>query len=88
MIFSEDAVTLETKLHQKLEDKRVNLVNQRREFFYATPGEVRQVLEELGGEFLLEYNEFPEAMEWYESGGSNRLLELGLVTDPIMFANQ
>lgn len=88
MIFSEDAVTLETKLHQKLEGKRVNLVNQRREFFYATPGEVRQVLEELGGEFLLEYNELPEAMEWYESGGSNRLLELGLATDPMMFANR
>jgi Domain of unknown function (DUF4041)/Meiotically up-regulated gene 113 len=83
MIFSEDAVTLETKLHQKLENKRVNLVNQRREFFYATPAEVRQVLEELGGEFLLEYNELPEALEWYESGGASRLLELGLVSDPM-----
>lgn len=86
MIFSEDAVTLETKLHQKLENKRVNLVNQRREFFYATPAEVRQVLEELGGEFLLEYNELPEALEWYESGGASRLLELGLVSDPMTSA--
>lgn len=87
MIFSQDAVTLETKLHQKLEDKRVNLVNQRREFFYATPGEVRDALEELGGEFLLEFNEVPEAMEWYESGGSSRLIELGLVTDPILLTS-
>jgi hypothetical protein len=83
MIFSEDAVSLESKLHQRLDDKRVNLVNQRREFFYATPHEVRTILEDLGGEFLLEYNEFPEAMEWYESGGSNRLIELGLAEDPV-----
>jgi len=83
MIFSEDAVSLEAKLHQRLDDKRVNLVNQRREFFYATPHEVRTILEDLGGEFLLEYNEFPEAMEWYESGGSNRLIELGLAVDPV-----
>lgn len=83
MIFSEDAVSLETKLHQELDSKRVNLVNQRREFFYATPGEVRQLLEKLGGEFLLEYNELPEALEWYESGGTNRLHELGLVSDPM-----
>jgi len=78
LIFSNDAVSLETTLHQKLESKRVNLVNQRREFFYATPTEVREILEEMGGEYLLEFTELSEAIEWYESGGHNRLAELGL----------
>jgi len=80
LIFSNDAVTLETTLHQKLEHKRVNLVNQRREFFYATPSDVRQLLEEMGGEYLLEFKELPEALEWYESGGEKRLSQLGLAS--------
>lgn len=83
IIFSNDAVSLETTLHQKLAERRVNLVNPRREFFYATPAEVRQILEEVGGEYLLEYKELPEAMEWYESGGPKRLIDLGLATDPM-----
>jgi Domain of unknown function (DUF4041)/Meiotically up-regulated gene 113 len=37
LFFSADAVALETTLHQRLSHKRVNLVNPRREFFYATP---------------------------------------------------
>jgi hypothetical protein len=79
IIFSNDAVTLEGKLHDRLRNLRVNQVNIRREFFYATPAQVRSILEELGTEFILEYKEFPEAYEWRESGGANRLVELGLV---------
>lgn len=78
IIFSNDAVSLETQLHDRLADLRVNRVNPRREFFYATPEQVRDVLQNLDGEFLLEYNEFPEALEWRESGGNQRLVELGL----------
>lgn len=80
IIFSNDAVSLETQLHDRLADLRVNRVNPRREFFYATPEQVRDVLQNLDGEFLLEYNEFPEALEWRESGGQQRLVELGLAT--------
>lgn len=78
IIFSNDAVSLETQLHDRLADLRVNRVNPRREFFYATPEQVKEVLQSLDGEFLLEYNEFPEALEWRESGGEQRLIELGL----------
>ena len=78
IIFSNDAVSLETQLHDRLADLRVNRVNPRREFFYATPEQVKDVLQSLDGEFLLEYNEFPEALEWRESGGEQRLIELGL----------
>ncbi|SDY77531.1 T5orf172 domain-containing protein [Modestobacter sp. DSM 44400] len=39
--FSEDAVGIESALLQKLADRRVNMVSPRREFFHASPGEVR-----------------------------------------------
>ncbi|WP_339153728.1 DUF4041 domain-containing protein [Actinomadura luteofluorescens] len=64
LIFSDDAVGLENKLHQEFSERRVNQVNLRREFFYATPAEVREVLERIAGNHLLEYNETPEALEY------------------------
>ena len=66
LFFSDDAVTIETKLHQRFADKRVNRVNLRREFFYATPAEVREHLLELTGE-LLSFEETPEAVEFHQS---------------------
>lgn len=69
LIFSEDAVGLETRLHHELDERRVNRVNLRREFFYATPAEVREVLEQIGGQHLIEYTELPEAAEWRASRG-------------------
>jgi len=76
LIFSHDAVGLEGNLHQAFVDRRVNLVNQRREFFYATPAEVREALEIIGGQQLLEFHEVPEATDWRASGGSDRLAQL------------
>ncbi|GAA0543425.1 DUF4041 domain-containing protein [Actinomadura livida] len=64
LIFSDDAVGLENSLHQEFAERRVNQVNLRREFFYATPGEVRTALERIAGNHLLEYNEIPEALEY------------------------
>jgi hypothetical protein len=66
LFFSDDAVTLENELHKAFADRRVNFVNARREFFFATPAEVRDVLlQKVGG--LLEFNETPEAPEYYQS---------------------
>jgi hypothetical protein len=73
LVFSEDAVGLESKLHSRLADKRVNLVNLRREYFYATPHEVKECLEAIGGQQLLEFHEVPECVEWRASGGEDRL---------------
>lgn len=67
LIFSEDAVSLEARLHDELRERRVNKVNPRREFFYATPAEVRDLLEKIAGQHLLEYREVPEALEWRQS---------------------
>ncbi|HEU5422271.1 MAG TPA: DUF4041 domain-containing protein [Nitrolancea sp.] len=67
LIFSEDAVTLERKLHQEFEPRRVNRVNLRREFFRATPAEVRDALARYNGQHLLEFHEEAEALEWRAS---------------------
>ncbi len=53
-------------MHDRLADRRVNRVNKRREFFYATPGEAKAHLLELAGD-LLEYVEVPEAIEYRQS---------------------
>jgi hypothetical protein len=66
LFFSPDAVGIETKMHQLLASQRVNRVNHRREFFYATPSEARGHLLALTGE-ILEFTELPEALEYQQS---------------------
>lgn len=68
MFFSADAVTLENELHKTFASRRVNFVNERREFFFATPAEVRAALLEKDGG-LLEFHENPEAPEYFQSVG-------------------
>ena len=63
LFFSDDAVSVETELHQRFADKRVNRINARREFFYATPAEVREALKDIAGN-LLEFTEEPEAEQY------------------------
>ena len=75
LIFSDDAVGLENKLHARFSGKRVNLVNMRREYFYVSPGEVRDALVEIGGQQLLEFRDIPEAPEWRASGGLHRSMD-------------
>lgn len=43
-IFSEDAVSLESQLHDRLNDHRVNKVNLRKEFFYSTVDELEELV--------------------------------------------
>jgi len=68
LFFSEDAVTLETELHRAFAEARVNRVNERREFFFATPGEVHEVLLQHVGN-LLEFTVKPEATQYLQSKG-------------------
>jgi hypothetical protein len=68
LIFDADAVSLETRLHQHLADRRVNRVNLRREFFHVTPAEVLDILRAQGlQDNLVDYVEEPEAEEWRSS---------------------
>ena len=63
LFFSDDAVTLEADLHRRFASRRVNRVNTRREFFYATPAEVRDALSQIAGN-LLEFTDEPEAEQY------------------------
>lgn len=66
LFFSSDAVSLETALHQKFADRRLNRVNMRREYFRATPAEVLDALREQSVE-VLEYKVDPLAEEFRAS---------------------
>jgi uncharacterized protein DUF4041/Meiotically Up-regulated Gene 113 (MUG113) protein len=80
LFFSKDAVGIETAMHARLAERRVNLVNQRREFFRSTPLEAKAHLAELAGE-LLQFQDIAEALEYRESlarsdnAASNRALQ-------------
>lgn len=58
---------LENELHKHFADRAVNQANQRKEFFFATPAEVRQVLADKVGTALLEFSETAEATEYLQS---------------------
>jgi hypothetical protein len=64
--FSEDAVSLENALHAQFEGRRLNRANARREFFFASPAEVRDALVEKIGN-LLEFTEHAECAEYLQS---------------------
>lgn len=66
LIFSKDAYQLESELHRRFDDKRVNLVNIRKEFFNITMQEVKEALEEHKN-VTLNFNEEPEAVEYKET---------------------
>lgn len=44
MIFSDDAPALEAALHRAFEDKKINMVNNRKEFFRVTLDEIKDVV--------------------------------------------
>jgi hypothetical protein len=66
LFFSEDAVTLENELHKHFASRAVNQANSRKEFFFASPAEVREVLMEKVGN-LLEFREHADATEFMQS---------------------
>lgn len=66
LFFSEDAVTLENELHKHFAERAVNRANSRKEFFFASPAEVRDVLLQKVGS-LLEFTESAEATEFRQS---------------------
>jgi Domain of unknown function (DUF4041)/Meiotically up-regulated gene 113 len=66
LFFSEDAVTLEAELHRHFASRRLNQVNARKEFFFATPEEVRAVLVSRIGN-LLEFKDRSDSTEYLQS---------------------
>jgi len=66
LFFADDAVGVETMLHQTFANQRVNKVNLRREFFYVTPAEVLDALKSHAVE-VVEYTVEPAAEEFRTS---------------------
>lgn len=81
MVFSEDARGVERDLHERFADKRLNLINLRREFFYVTPREVEAALIDLRGD-LVSFNEEAEAAEWNQSNLVRRQRGLDVIPPP------
>ena len=65
MIYSEEAPTLEKELHRKFEEKKVNMLNYRKEFFNVTLDEIEEKISETG--IKAEFKKFPEAIEYRET---------------------
>ena len=63
MIFSEDAPALEAKLHRAFEDRKLNLVNQRREFFKVSLEEIKEVVKN-NFDKTVEFIEVPDADQY------------------------
>lgn len=76
VIFSDDAVGWRRRFITP-SAKRVNLINARREFFYATVQAVKDMLHRLRGS-LLQYVDTPEALEWHQSENLRRGLPSSL----------
>ncbi|TDP57768.1 DUF4041 domain-containing protein [Flavobacterium dankookense] len=65
MIYSDEARTLEYELHKAFADKKVNMLNYRKEFFNVTLEEIESKIAELG--FEAEFTILPEAMQYRET---------------------
>lgn len=66
LYYSDDAVSLERQLHAHFSDRRMNRSNDRKEFFFATPEEVRLALSGRVGA-LLDYASEVDATEYFQS---------------------
>ena len=66
MIFSEDAPALESALHKAFDDKKVNMVNGRKEFFNVSLEEIESVVK-ANFDKTVEFVKTPEAEQYRES---------------------
>ena len=66
MIFSDDAPKLENALHKAFEDKKVNMINGRKEFFKVSLDEIEKVVKE-NHDKLIEFNKIADAEQYRES---------------------
>jgi chromosome segregation ATPase len=65
MIYSEEAPRLENELHKAFTNRKVNMLNYRKEFFNVSLDEIELKVKEIGLE--AEFSRLPEAMEYRET---------------------
>ena len=63
MIFSDNAPALEAALHKAFEDRKVNMVNTRREFFNVTLDEIKEVVRK-NFDKTIEFVDVPDAEQF------------------------
>lgn len=63
MIFSDDAPALENALHKAFENKKLNMVNHRREFFNVTLDEIKEVVKN-NFDQTVEFIDVPDAEQY------------------------
>ena len=66
MIFSDDAPALENALHKAFENRKINMVNPRREFFNVTLDEIEEVVKQ-NFDKTVEFTRFALAEQYRES---------------------
>ena len=66
MIFSDDAPSLEAALHKAFEDRKVNMINTRREFFNVTLDEIEEVVKK-NYDKTVEFTRLAPAEQYRES---------------------
>lgn len=66
LIFSEDAPALEAALHRAFEDRKLNMVNHRREFFRVSLDEIKRVVVE-NFDKTVEFVDVPPAEQYRQS---------------------
>lgn len=66
MIFTEDAPGLEAALHSAFADKKLNFINQRREFFRVSLDEIKSVVKK-NYDKTVEFVDIPPAEQYRES---------------------
>lgn len=88
MIFSDDAPALEAALHRAFENRKLNMVNQRREFFYVTLDEIKTVIKQ-NFDKTVEFTDVPDAEQYRvsermrsQSGGFSSALPRPLRCQP------
>lgn len=72
LIFTEDAPKLESALHKAFDDKKVNKINPRREFFNVSLDEIKKVVRE-NFDKTVEWTDFPEAEQYRQSVNQNKI---------------
>ena len=63
MIFTDDAPGLEAALHREFDDRKLNRVNTRREFFKVSLDEIKRVVKE-NYDKTVEFVEVPDAEQY------------------------
>jgi Domain of unknown function (DUF4041)/Meiotically up-regulated gene 113 len=71
MIFSEDAPRLENELHRTFQERRVNRINERKEYFHVSLSEIEEVVRKNHNE-VVEFTKVAEASDYRQTVMMNK----------------